>query len=280
MGEPRLLPVKTPDYDCEERRCAQVGARAEARKNRPGNDPGSDRGASDDHEAYRRESVRRAHPPYLEGVQAPEVLKLRAAGKYAVECEIAGVAAIWTRPDSGGTFVSYPAPTYSALKAICECVVRLNSAYLRPIEARICAPIRWAQYKTNYGGAGRNPSQIAKGSSYQLPATILVDVCYQIVAVPTAVAPSPTRTNHLHALQEMFYRRLDSGKLLRTPCLGWSEFTTSYFGRPRSETRVCEAIDLHIPTMLYSVWDRAIDGKFAPEYRRNVAIANGIIRYD
>lgn len=37
---------------------------------------------------------------------------------YPIEMEIAGDTAIWTRPDTGDCPVSYPAPTYSAVKAI------------------------------------------------------------------------------------------------------------------------------------------------------------------
>jgi CRISPR-associated protein Cas5d len=37
---------------------------------------------------------------------------------YNVQFEIEGPAAIFVRPDSGASFVSYPVPTYSALKGI------------------------------------------------------------------------------------------------------------------------------------------------------------------
>lgn len=59
---------------------------------------------------------------------------------YPVCFEVAGPAAIFTRPDSGATFVSYPAPTYSALKGMFECVARWESAYIRPVAVEICAP--------------------------------------------------------------------------------------------------------------------------------------------
>ena len=52
---------------------------------------------------------------------------------YPVCFEVAGPAAIFTRPDSGAAFVSYPAPTYSALKGVFECVARWESAYIRPV---------------------------------------------------------------------------------------------------------------------------------------------------
>ena len=42
---------------------------------------------------------------------------------YSIEMEIAGDTAMWTRPDTGDSPVSYPAPTYSAVKAIFESVL-------------------------------------------------------------------------------------------------------------------------------------------------------------
>lgn len=39
---------------------------------------------------------------------------------YTIQMEIAGNTAMWTRPDTGDSPVSYPAPTYSAAKAIME----------------------------------------------------------------------------------------------------------------------------------------------------------------
>jgi CRISPR-associated protein Cas5d len=94
--------------------------------------------------------------------------------------EIAGPTAIFTRPDSGASFVSYPAPTYSAVKGMFECAARWKSAYIQPTRVEICNPIQFQSYATNYGGPLRNPKQIDKGSSYQLLATILIDVCYKV----------------------------------------------------------------------------------------------------
>ena len=38
--------------------------------------------------------------------------------EYIAEFEIAGNAAMWTRPDTGVTPVSYPAPTFSTIRGI------------------------------------------------------------------------------------------------------------------------------------------------------------------
>jgi len=47
---------------------------------------------------------------------------------YAVAMEIAGPAAMFTRPDTGGSFVSYPAPTWSAAKGMFESIARFRTA--------------------------------------------------------------------------------------------------------------------------------------------------------
>lgn len=46
---------------------------------------------------------------------------------YPVEMEIAGNTAMWTRPDSGDSPCSYPAPTYSAVRGL----LRASSGGLR-----------------------------------------------------------------------------------------------------------------------------------------------------
>ena len=55
---------------------------------------------------------------------------------YEVQFEIAGPAAMFTRPDTGATPVSYPAPTYSAAKGMFESIARINSAYIKPTKSR------------------------------------------------------------------------------------------------------------------------------------------------
>jgi CRISPR-associated protein Cas5d len=71
---------------------------------------------------------------------------------YPVSFEIAGPAAIFTRPDSGSGFVSYPAPTYSALRGMFDCVAFWKSAYIHPVRVEICNAIQFQRYATNYGG--------------------------------------------------------------------------------------------------------------------------------
>ncbi len=201
--------------------------------------------------------------------------------KYKVKFEIAGPAAMFTRPDTGATPVSYPAPTYSAAKGMFESIVRLKSAYIRPTKVEICAPILYHRYTTNYGGPSRKNNQLKKGSSYQLFATILVDVCYRIYGVLEELSLPPIdkvmTTNHLHLLQEKFERRLRNGRWYQVPSLGWKEFTPSYVGTFRVDTKVEESLEQVIPSMLFSVFSGP--GEYAPTYKQDVWIKKGVLEY-
>lgn len=199
--------------------------------------------------------------------------------KYEVSAEIAGPSAIFTRPDSGSSFVSYPAPTFSAVLAMFSSVARLNTAYIKPTKIHICRPIVFRKYTTNYNGVLRKESSIKEGNPYQLPATVLSNVVYQIFGVATEISPSPGSFNHLHYLQEKFNRRLKRGVLFSTPVLGWNEFTPDYFGPLRSESKPEESIDVEIPSMLYTVYDQPLNGKYHPVFVQNVHIVNGVLNY-
>lgn len=198
---------------------------------------------------------------------------------YNVSFEIAGPAAIFTRPDSGAGFVSYPVPTYSALKGIFDCVALWRTAYLKPTRVEVCKPIQFHRYATNYGGPLRKRSQIAGGSSYQLFATILIDVCYKVHGIAAEANPSPSGLNHLHAVQELFERRLRQGKLYHMPCLGWNEFVPSYFGPLRSETSVLEDLNLTIPSMLHRTFDKEYAGQFKPKFIQDLRMERGVLSF-
>jgi CRISPR-associated protein Cas5d len=198
---------------------------------------------------------------------------------YSVVMEIAGPAAMFTRPDTGGSFVSYPAPTYSASKGIFESIARLKSAYIRPTKVEICRPLQFHRYGTNYRGPLRKVNQLKKDVSYQLKAVILVDVCYRLHGVIEEVSAPPVPTNHLHALQEMFERRLRNGQCHAMACLGWKEFTPSYVGPFRDSTKVEESITLDVPSMLHSVFDKAVAGTWQPKFVQNARIEKGVLEY-
>jgi len=196
--------------------------------------------------------------------------------KYQVEFEVQGYAAMFTRPDTGAAPVSYPAPTFSAVKGMFESVARIKSAYIKPLRVEICTPIIYHRYHNNYHG----PLRKAGKSNFQLTATILSDVCYKIFGVVEEIEKAPYANNHLHALQEMFNRRLKQGSFYYTPCLGWKEFVPFYFGPLRNSTQVDKSLNLVIPSMLYSMFDAPENGKVKPLFKQNVEIVEGVLNYD
>ena len=198
---------------------------------------------------------------------------------YLVSFEIAGPAAIFTRPDTGASFVSYAAPTYSSARGMFDCVARWKTAFIRPTRIEICSPIQFYRYATNYGGPLRKGNQLAEGASYQLFATILIDVCYKVYGVVTESNPRPQNGNHLHALKDIFDRRLRNGQLYSTPCLGWSEFTPSYFGPLRESIYRCKDVNVEVPSMLFRVFDQDNGGHYAPEFRQDVKVVRGVLNF-
>jgi CRISPR-associated protein Cas5d len=200
--------------------------------------------------------------------------------EYPVSFEIAGPTAMFTRPDTGAVPVSYPAPTFSAARGMFEAVARFKSAYIRPTKVEICAPIRFHKYVTNYRGPLRESSTLS--GSYQLVATVLVDVCYRVYGIVEGVTDAPHEFNHLHALQEVFLRRLGKGQCYYTPCLGWKEFVPSYFGPFRPETQVDEELKktpITVPSMLFSVFVRPGTDERKVEFRQNIEIREGVLLY-
>jgi len=84
---------------------------------------------------------------------------------YDVYLEISGPTAMWTRPDTGDAPVSFPAPTYSAVKGIFESILWLQSAEVIPTKVEICRPLIYHTYSTNYGGPLRKSRVIKDGGS-------------------------------------------------------------------------------------------------------------------
>ncbi len=211
--------------------------------------------------------------------------------KYICQLEISGKAAMWTRPDTGDSPVSYPAPTPSAVKGIFESILFLKNVDLVPLKAEICAPVTYHAYTTNYGGPLRKSKVIQKGASYQLLATVLTNVCYRFFALPRRAVLDGTSvseraklrmapvTNPNHAYYEIFNRRILKGQYFEMPCLGWKEFVPDYVGPFRMETKACCEISETIPGMLWSMFSAKGAGGVSPAFRQNVKIVNGVINY-
>jgi len=207
--------------------------------------------------------------------------------QYLISMEVSGPTAMWTRPDTGDAPVSYPMPTWSAAKGIFESIVRLETVEVVPSMVEICAPVVYHNYVTNYGGPLRK-SKIMPNGSFQLLATVLINVCYRLYAEirpaehnrplsEKALQQKNKGFNDHHACQDMFNRRLNQGQCHDIPFLGWREFTPNYFGHFRDQTKVDETINITLPSFLFSVFD--LSGIKKPVFKQDVEIRSGRLEY-
>lgn len=211
--------------------------------------------------------------------------------KYEVCLEISGPTAMWTRPDSGDCPVSYPAPTYSAVKGIFEAILFIQAVEVVPRKVEICGPIAYHTYNTNYGGPLRKSDQINKGASYQLLASVLINPCYRLYATAQSNAKANGRisertlawrmrtTSPSHAYQEIFNRRLKRGQSHYVPCLGWKEFAPDYVGAFRPETRVYADINMTLPSMLRQVFPDGLSCETRYVFDQEVPVRDGALGY-
>lgn len=211
--------------------------------------------------------------------------------RYPITLEIAGPTAMWTRPDSGDCPVSYPAPTYSAVKGIFESILFNQVIEVVPTRIEICSPVIYHGYNTNYGGPLRKGEVIKSGGSYQLLASVVVNPCYRLYAdtrryqnVNGKLSES-TRdwirktTSPEHAYQEMFNRRLKRGQCFSIPFLGWKEFAPDYVGPFRETTQVARDIHVRIPSMLRQVFPKGLHSDVQYVYDTNVEIEEGTLTF-
>ncbi len=194
--------------------------------------------------------------------------------EYNICMEVSGKTAMWTRPDTGATPISYPVPPWSAAKGLFESVSRLKNVVVIPTVVEICAPIVYHDYTANYGGPLRKAELIGKGNLFQHKATVLVNACYRFYAKIENLKYTPNTLaeaghfaviNSCHYGKERFYRRLVRGQYYDTPCLGWREFVPEYMGLFRSDTKVQTSINETLPSFLYCVYDPDI-GIGSPRY--------------
>lgn len=206
---------------------------------------------------------------------------------YLIQLEISGPIALWARPDTMPNPVSYVAPTFSAVKGIFEAILRWKSVNVCPTRCEICAPVQFHRYAFNYGGPLRKSGQVKDGTSLQIFAQALINVCYRLHAKvewnrgPNGEpAKSPDGQCAPHAYMDAFQRRLERGRWFYTPCLGWKEFVPDYVGPFRDGTATCATENHVIPAFLEMVFDQKQNGKRGNEtYLRGVRVNNGVLEY-
>lgn len=210
--------------------------------------------------------------------------------RYEIALEIAGATAIWTRPDTGDSPGTYPAPTRSAARGIFESILWNPAVEIVPTRVEICAPLVFHHYTTNYGGPLRKSGQMRNGNNYQLFATVLINVNYRLYAQLKLSSRPPhsekvtrwlegAKRSPAHAVQAIFERRLKRGQCHAVPSLGWREFVPSYVGPLRQETRVQEDINLTMASMLDQVFPDGPFSDYGPTFLQNAEIRNGVLVY-
>jgi CRISPR-associated protein Cas5d len=211
---------------------------------------------------------------------------------YEVKLEISGPMAMWTRPDTGDAPVSYPAPTFGAVKGIFESILLSDWAEVIPTKIEVCKPIIYHNYYTNYGGTLRGDEILKSGGSYQLLAKVLIDVCYRLYALVDSIPVNYNKcgnreekrqqigtTNGAHAYQDRFNKRLKKGQMYYMPCLGWKEFIPDYIGEFRANTQVCTEVNEFMSSMLRACFPKGKHSEWDPQYDQNVEIRNGVLAY-
>lgn len=194
---------------------------------------------------------------------------------YPVRMEIAGRMVMFREPTEP---ISFPAPPRPTADGIFAEIARWRTAHIRATVCRICAPVRFTDCTTNYFGPQRKGSMIKEGNPLQLPLRYLFAACFQLEGVVVEDAPPPTWNNHLHALQDVFNRRLVDGKAYGLVHLGTSDCAPDYVGPWRPETRPVD-YDEVIYGFPLELWDAPDNGKFSPRFGR-VEIKKGILLYD
>ncbi len=209
---------------------------------------------------------------------------------YEISMEISGALAMFTDPATGDMPVSYPAPTYSAIKGMFENVLFYPTVEVKPIRVEICNPIRYHTLMFNYGGPNRHKNLKNNPGNRQVRIIVLENVCYKMYARLKNVHPSislseqakkrlASTTNSSHAYRDHFNRRLCRGELFRPIFLGLKDFLPDYVGEIRSETTKDESINLSLASMLYEIFPGGPYSKKKKQFIQDVKIINGTLNF-
>jgi CRISPR-associated protein Cas5d len=208
---------------------------------------------------------------------------------YKISLEIAGPTAIWTRPDTGDSPGTYPAPTRSAAKGVFEAILWNPAVEIMPTRVEICAPLQYHRYATSYGGPLRKSNQIKDDRNYQLFATVLINVRYRLYAklYPTPHENLTPRIRQwlehtrspCHAFRDIFERRLRRGQCHYVPSLGWREFVPSFVGEAQ-DTPIQADINVALESMPERIFSSPNCGnRREVKYTQGLRIEAGVLNF-
>lgn len=187
-----------------------------------------------------------------------------------LEMEVAGIRALFARPDSGAHPVSYPFPPPDAVRGMFEAVKYYHALEYVPLQIRVCKPVRMATYSFNYRGP------YASADTQQVHAAVLTDVCWQF-RVRLAWSGDRTKGDAVgiaKRLKDEWCARMEKGSA-RPMFLGHSQFMPSYYGPWRSSSVPIPCNEV-VPFYTLSAWDKPRDGKFAPIFGE-VEMIQGVV---
>jgi len=200
--------------------------------------------------------------------------------------EIAGPIAYFPSSASGAGLTTYFFPPFSAVKGMFESICTVKSGTVVPCRVEICNPIKTAEIGFNYHGHLRKHDLLTKQAAAQITITVLQDVCYKMYATVVNSEVSKydipeqyRRLNGAHSFQEQLARRIRKGQCNHVPCLGTSEFLPTYWGELRDTTKPLGEINLTVPLMLKTPFNKLWNGVFKPQFMTNVEVKNGVVMY-
>ena len=117
--------------------------------------------------------------------------------------------------------------------------------------------------------------KLGREIGYSVFVLYLVAVLY--LNLPLTIMP---HVSEMSAYQAIFNRRLQRGQSYASLCLGWKEFTPSYFGLFREATKVCtEMPDIRIPSMLRNIFPKGYKSEYQAVYDTDLIIHKGTLVY-
>jgi len=224
--------------------------------------------------------------------------------KYFIEpLEVEGRFAMFTNPSTGSAPTSFPFPTPTALKGLVETICYVPQVIFRVTELHVCKPVEYAEFGFNSTVSHlKKDEHISKdnltdGNTLQRRLTVLRDVVYHVFGYfenlsefeirNIRIPEKYSRTNHAHAVQEIFNRRLKRGSYTHPPFLGNKKFSCSYSGPIRRNEEgkqlysPCPDVNVVIPFMPKSVFDKVQLGtRVEPSFIQNVRAINGVVDFE
>ena len=200
---------------------------------------------------------------------------------YPIWVEISGPFGMFADATSGSESYSYPIPPPTACRGMISSIEAVVGVDINIVAVGVCNMPIWTGYSYNSFTPLRKTNLVKNNLALQIRESVLVNPCFQILALlrnePKLLQKHHTycSANPAHMMQDLFMRRLRTNRCFRPVSIGRKEFLASYFGVPR--TPIQSKYNTNLPSICVEMFDNFI---VKPQFRQNVSIKNGILRYD